>query len=58
MKSLISEGLHYIRRGDGAEEMYHLDTDPLERTDVVFYRRYFDALERLRARLEVITRKQ
>lgn len=58
MKSLISEGLHYIRRGDGVEEMYHLDTDPLERTDVVLYRRYFDALERLRARLEVITRKQ
>jgi hypothetical protein len=38
--------------------MYHLDTDPLERTDMVLYRRYFDALERLRARLEVITRKQ
>ncbi len=57
MKSLISEGLHYIRRGDGVEEMYHLDTDPLERTNVVSYRRYFDAPERLRARLEVITRK-
>ena len=29
MKSLISEGLHYIRRGDGVEETYHLDADPL-----------------------------
>jgi hypothetical protein len=58
MKSLISEGLHYIRRGDGVEEMYQLDTDPLERTDLVLYRRNLDALERLRARLEVITRKQ
>jgi hypothetical protein len=38
--------------------MYHLDTDPLERTNVVLYPRYFDALERLRARLKVITRKQ
>jgi hypothetical protein len=58
MKSLISEGLHYIRRGDGVEEMYHLDTDPLERTNVVFYPRYFDALERLRASLKVISRKR
>jgi hypothetical protein len=58
MKSLISEGLHYIRRGDSVEEMFHLDTDPLERMDVVLYPRYFDALERLRARLEAITRKR
>jgi arylsulfatase A-like enzyme len=57
MKSLISEGLHYIRRGDGVEEMYDLDTDPLERTDVVLYPRHFDALERIRAWLEAITRK-
>jgi arylsulfatase A-like enzyme len=58
MKSLIREGLHYIRRGDGVEEMYHLDTDPLERTNVVLYPRYVEALERLRARLAMITRKQ
>ena len=58
MKSMFSEGLHYIRRGNGVEEMYHLDSDPFERTNVVFYRPYSVVLERLRAFLEVITRKQ
>jgi arylsulfatase A-like enzyme len=31
MWSLVADGLHYIRRGDGAEELYDFDADPGER---------------------------
>jgi arylsulfatase A-like enzyme len=31
MWSLVADGLHYIRRGDGAEELYDFDGDPAER---------------------------
>jgi hypothetical protein len=31
MKSLIGWGMHYIRSGDGSEELYNLTSDPEER---------------------------
>jgi arylsulfatase A-like enzyme len=34
MKSLVAGGMHYIRSGDGAEELYALEADPEERTNV------------------------
>ena len=34
MKSLYSGDLHYIRNGDGTEELYDLSTDPSESNDV------------------------
>ena len=33
MKSLVAEGMHYIRRGDGLEELYLLNSDPQERIE-------------------------
>ncbi len=34
MKSIVAEGMHYIRNGDGLEELYLLRTDPQEQTDL------------------------
>ena len=34
MKSLVAGGMHYIRSGDGLEELYSLKSDPEERLNV------------------------
>jgi hypothetical protein len=34
MKSLVAAGMHYIRSGDGTEELFSLDRDPEERTNL------------------------
>ena len=34
MKSLVAGGMHYIRSGDGGEELYALDVDPEEQNNV------------------------
>jgi hypothetical protein len=34
MRSLVGGGMHYIRSGDGHEELYDLGSDPEERMDV------------------------
>jgi arylsulfatase A-like enzyme len=34
MKALIAGGMHYIRSGDGLEELYSLEADPEERFNV------------------------
>ena len=33
MRSLVSDSAHYIRNGDGVEELYHWRTDPAESVD-------------------------
>jgi hypothetical protein len=58
MKSLVAEGLHYIRRADGVEEMYDLDADPTEKTDVALYPKLIGAIERFRERLSAIGQKK
>lgn len=35
MQSLIAGGLHYIRTGDGLEELYALNSDPEEQFNIV-----------------------
>ena len=39
MKSLVAGGMHYIRSGDGSEELYALRSDPEERLNVAGHRR-------------------
>lgn len=34
MQSLVQGGLHYIRNGDGVEEVYDYLVDPAERADL------------------------
>ncbi len=35
MKSLVTDDMHYIRNGDGSEEVYDLRHDPAERNDLI-----------------------
>jgi arylsulfatase A-like enzyme len=51
MKALVAEGMHYIRRGDGVEELYSLSTDPDETTSVAAFPSAADLLRRLRESL-------
>jgi arylsulfatase A-like enzyme len=34
MKAVFADSLHYILNGDGLEELYNVDRDPLERSDL------------------------
>jgi hypothetical protein len=34
MQSLVADGLHYIRNGDGVEELYDYAQDPFEQRDL------------------------
>jgi arylsulfatase A-like enzyme len=51
MHSLIDNGHHYIRNGDGREELYALDLDPAERHDLSADREHRSLLEQLRTTL-------
>ena len=57
MKALVAGGMHYIRPGDGGEELYSLDRDPEERTNVAGIAEARGALEGFRAALRSMFRK-
>lgn len=48
MWSVIGGGLRYIRNGDGREELYDFESDPLEKADLAARPEYAAALDRLR----------
>jgi arylsulfatase A-like enzyme len=48
MKSMVGGGMHYIRSGDGTEELYALDSDPEERMDVAGYLEAQEVLQHFR----------
>jgi arylsulfatase A-like enzyme len=54
MKSLVLGGYHYIRCGDGGEELYDLHSDPLEQRDLAHSVRHRRIVERCRAALAVL----
>ncbi|MGI9079026.1 MAG: sulfatase [Gemmatimonadaceae bacterium] len=49
MRSVITDGMHYIHNGDGREELYDLRNDPDELSDLVPAGRNATVLERARA---------
>ena len=51
MTSLVSGGLHYIRNGDGREELFDLDGDPKEQHDLAASPIYETAIRGFRERL-------
>jgi arylsulfatase A-like enzyme len=57
MKSLIAGGMHYIRSGDGSEELYSLKSDPDERLDVAGSPMAQTALQGFRRTLGAMLRK-
>jgi arylsulfatase A-like enzyme len=54
VQSLISDGMHYIRKVDGGEELYHIEHDSLEQQSLVASRDSHSALSALRAKLDSI----
>jgi arylsulfatase A-like enzyme len=50
MVSIVSGGFHYIRTGDGAEQLFSIDDDPLELHDLSASAGARAELQRLRAR--------
>ena len=57
MKSVVSAGLHYIRNGDGSEELYDYQGDPWERANLAPDAEHHSDLEQLRGLLDGMTRK-
>ena len=49
MRSVVSDGLHYIRNGDGVEELYDFASDPGETRDISKTPRGVNAVKHLRA---------
>jgi arylsulfatase A-like enzyme len=58
MKSLIAEGLHYIRAADGFEELYLLSSDPEERSNLSAYAFAAEPLKRFRTTLSAMLNKR
>ncbi len=54
MQSLIAEGLHYIKDGDGREELYDYERDPLEKRDLSATQKGRAMLERFRLSTELM----
>jgi len=57
MKSVVSAGMHYIRNGDGSEELYDYEGDPWERADLASDAKRQAVLEQLRGLLNRMTGK-
>src|SRR5262249_29788480 len=58
MKSLVAGGMHYIRSGDGSEELYNVWTDPQERINLSGAPAARELLRRFRAGLDNMVGKQ
>ncbi len=56
MKALVAGGMHYIRSGDGREELYSLDTDPEERMDLAGFAETQEVLQHFRDGLRSMLR--
>jgi arylsulfatase A-like enzyme len=57
MKSIVAGGMHYIQTADGLEELYVLESDPEEKSNVASASNAQPVLERLRAALGLVLKK-
>jgi arylsulfatase A-like enzyme len=53
-KSLVDDGFHYVRNGDGTEELYDFASDPKEEHDLARSREGAERLARFRSSLQEI----
>lgn len=54
MRSLIDDGLHFIRNGDGTEELYDFVNDPAERMNLMASASGTREADRMRTRLQAL----
>ena len=52
MRSIVADGFRYIRNGDGTEELYNFNEDPLEKTNLATQPEVSTVLENLRKQLD------
>ncbi len=57
MKSLVVNKWHYIRNGDGREELYNFENDPLEKKNLIHFEKDRQALAWFRTSLETILQR-
>lgn len=57
-KSLVSEKYHYIRKGDGSEELYDVESDPYEKQNLAQSQEGCRACERFRVVLETVSAQE
>ena len=58
MRSIVLDSLHYIRNGDGTEELYHLGRDSRETVNLARLSEYASELARHRAALDGQTERR
>ena len=56
MKALVAGGMHYIRSGDGSEELYFMKRDPEEQTNLAKFVEFHEHLENFRTGLRSMLR--
>jgi arylsulfatase A-like enzyme len=57
MQALVSDGMHYIRSADGLEELYLLNSDREERSNLAAYSFAGEILQQFRTRLSTMLKK-
>jgi arylsulfatase A-like enzyme len=58
LKAIVAAGMHYIRAGDGSEELFSLKSDPEERFNLAGAQMVRETLQRFRATLAAMLRKR
>jgi hypothetical protein len=58
MEALVADGMHYIRSADGLEELYHLNSDPEEQSNLAAYSFAQETLQQFRTRMSAMLKKQ
>jgi hypothetical protein len=58
MKAMVAGGMHYIRSGNGREELYALDSDPQEQTDAAGFPEAQEVLEGFRRGLRSMLQRE
>ena len=58
MKAMVAGGMHYIRSGDGHEELYALEHDPEEQNNAAGFPDAQDVLQEFRDYLRSIFRRR
>ena len=58
MKAMVAGGMHYIRSGDGTEELYALKADPEERMNLAGFPDARESLQGFRDALRSMLRRR